>query len=297
MGSSASRIHTILRLGVSGCFIGHGAFGFLLKRAWLPYFGVVGIGPGGAARLMPWIGAMDVSLGILTLVVPMRFIFLHLTLWGLWTAALRPLSGEPFAEMIERAGNYGVPLALLFLLGFPRRFGAWFSRISVRDVALTDRSRVEAAILVLRVTVFLLLLGHGLLGIAGKAGLSRHYESIGLGTFAVGGLSMVQAVGWFEVALAALTVFVPRYPVLAGVCAWKMITEGLFLTSGAPVFEWIERAGSYAAPLALVFLLSLQRSLEEEAGQEKHGEREARHEQEVRKDRLEPHSLEQQIPQ
>ena len=28
---------------------------------------------------------------------------------------MRPLSGEPFAEFMERAGNYGAPLALLLL--------------------------------------------------------------------------------------------------------------------------------------------------------------------------------------
>lgn len=38
------KLHWILRLGVVGCFIGHGAYGVLTKEAWVPFFGVVGIG-------------------------------------------------------------------------------------------------------------------------------------------------------------------------------------------------------------------------------------------------------------
>ena len=41
---------------------------------------------------------------------------------ALWTAMLRPLAGQGIAECLERAGNYGVPLALLLvgLAAFPR---------------------------------------------------------------------------------------------------------------------------------------------------------------------------------
>jgi hypothetical protein len=60
----------------------------------VPYFGVVGIDRTWAYWLMPWIGAMDVSLGLIMAVAPLPIVLLHLTVWGLWTAALRPLSGD-----------------------------------------------------------------------------------------------------------------------------------------------------------------------------------------------------------
>src|SRR5262245_59168797 len=88
------QLHWLLRLGIIGCFIGHGAYGFLTKEAWVPYFGVIGIDCTWAYRLMPLVGAMDVSLGLTMAVVPLRSVMLHLILWGLWTAALRPLSGD-----------------------------------------------------------------------------------------------------------------------------------------------------------------------------------------------------------
>jgi len=119
------QLHWILRVGVIGCFMGHGAYGLLTKEAWVPYFGVVGIDRTWAYRLMPWIGAMDVSLGLTMAVVPLRIVLLHLTVWGLWTAALRPLAGDSVWELVERAGNYGVPLAFLVLAGIPHRLRGW----------------------------------------------------------------------------------------------------------------------------------------------------------------------------
>ena len=34
------KLHWLLRVGVVGCFIGHGAYGLLTKEAWVPYFAV-----------------------------------------------------------------------------------------------------------------------------------------------------------------------------------------------------------------------------------------------------------------
>lgn len=102
------KLHWLLHLGVIGCFIGHGAYCCLTTEAWVPYFGVVGIDRASAYRLMPWIGVIDVTLGLTMVVVPLPIVLLHLIVWGAWTAALRPLSGDAVWECIERAGNYGV---------------------------------------------------------------------------------------------------------------------------------------------------------------------------------------------
>jgi hypothetical protein len=39
------------------------------------------------------------------------------------------------------------------------------------------------------------------------------------------------------------------------VAAWKLATESLFVVAGAPVWEFVERAGSYVAPIALAALM------------------------------------------
>jgi hypothetical protein len=250
------KLYWLLRLGVIGCFIGHGAYGFITKEAWVPYFGVVGIDRTWAYRLMPWVGAMDVSLGLMMAVVPLRVVLLHLTVWGLWTAALRPLSGDVVWECFERAGNYGVPLAFLVLAGVPRCLRGWFTPVWPSTMQPLTANRARALHGILRLTTCLLLLGHGALGaLTSKPVLTAHYASIGLHNVMVSSLTLTQVVGGLEIVLAVAVLVAPFSNLLLGVCLWKMGTETLFMTSGSLPFEWIERAGSYMAPLALYSLL------------------------------------------
>lgn len=240
----------VLRVTAALCFIGHGAFGFMTKAAWVPYFGVVGIPEAWAWTLMPWVGAVDVTVGMMVLFAPRRLALGYMALWGLWTALLRPLSGEPFFETFERAGNYGVPFALLLLVGATVERPGWFAPVLPQRV---DPSRTVVVQRVLQWSTVLLLAGHGALGVVtGKVILAQHYASVGLP-------DVTLAVGWLELALAALIAVRPFVPLLLFACAWKVATELLFLTAGAPVWEFVERAGSYGAPLGLALLLLVDR--------------------------------------
>ncbi|MDQ3172513.1 MAG: hypothetical protein M3Q91_02240 [Acidobacteriota bacterium] len=62
----------ILRIGLAALYVGHGAFGIITKRAWLPYFAFVGISEPTAFKLMPLIGTLDIAMGILVLFLPIR---------------------------------------------------------------------------------------------------------------------------------------------------------------------------------------------------------------------------------
>src|SRR4051812_47381543 len=104
------------------CFVGHGAFGIITKEAWVRYFAVVGLGRATAYAMMPVIGTLDITMGIILLVAPVPLVAMWMLAWALWTALLRPLAGEPFWEMLERAGNYGVPAALLLWMSNTSRF-------------------------------------------------------------------------------------------------------------------------------------------------------------------------------
>jgi hypothetical protein len=240
----------ILRTGLAACFIGHGTFGVLTKAAWVPYFGVAGIGEVWAWRLMPWVGAMDIALGFLALLHPCRALFAWTALWAFWTALLRPLAGEPCWETLERAGNYGVPLVLLLAAGW---HGSPWTRVpeTWRDFDLTVHRR---CVLALQLTTATLLAGHAGLGlIAAKPGLVAHYAALGLPHPA----EVAHGIGAFEFALALAVLVAPGPALLVGIALWKLATESLFLLGGtvAPLFEIIERGGSYAAPLALALLL------------------------------------------
>ena len=248
-----SKIHYTLRFASAMCFIGHGAFGIITKPIWLNYFAVFGIGHNMGYSLMPVVGVLDILMGISLLIYPTRAILLWLVVWGFITALCRPLSGEHVAEVIERAGNYGAPLALLILSGFGgQKIKNWFSRIN--EDALINQKVSTAATACLRIVVFLLLAGHGWLNLSEKKGLLGQYTSLGFSD----PVQIAHIVGVFEI-LAALSVLIkPIRPVLLALFIWKMGTELFYPHWEA--FEWIERGGSYGAILALWFILP-QRSL------------------------------------
>ncbi len=237
----------ILRIGAAACFIGHGAFGFITKAAWLPYFAVVGIPESWAWRLMPLVGAVDVMAGMAVLFAPRGLPLVYMSVWALWTALLRPLAGESVFEALERAGNYGVPLSFMLLTGVAR---SWRGLLQPLASPASDERTLYILRLALRWTTCLLLAGHGALGaISGKVMLSGHYAAIGLPP------ETTAVVGWFEMVLAAAIAARPTVGLLLFVAAWKLATESLFVVAGAPIWEFVERAGSYAAPLALAVLL------------------------------------------
>ncbi len=249
----------ILRVGAALCFIGHGAFGFITKAAWIPYFAVGGIPEAWAWRLMPLVGAVDVTVGMMVLFAPRRFALGYMTLWALWTALLRPLSGEPFFETIERAGNYGVPFALLLMSGWPRNLRGWFSAVPPAAVSGQFAPDGRQLRTILQVTTVLLLAGHGALGaISGKSLFATHYAAVGLPE------GLMASIGWLELGLAAVIAVRPFTSVLLFAGAWKLATESLFIAAGAPVWELVERAGSFAAPLALTLLMQRVAAAERE---------------------------------
>jgi len=125
---AAHTIHWLLRIACAAEFVGHGAFGIVTKPIWTTYFAVVGIPPALAYRLMPVIGTIDISLGILALFAPIRAALLYMAFWGLLTATIRPLAGEAIWEWIERVPNWGIPLALLYLRGFGEVRGLFGAR-------------------------------------------------------------------------------------------------------------------------------------------------------------------------
>ncbi len=245
----------ILRLGLAGCFVGHGAFGIITKAAWVPYFGVVGITESSAWQLMPWVGIMDITVGLLALLWPCRGLLFWAAAWAAWTALLRPLAGEPFWEFLERAGNYGVPLAWLIVIGWR---GSPLARLPGSRPGFTATTRLRL-VGTLRFTTATLLAGHAGLGLyVHKAALAHLYAATGLAKSS----ALVPWVGGFEFVLAGLVLTVPRPGLLIAVGAWKLATEALYPLSGAPIWEFVERFGSYTAPLALGLLLTRPPSTE-----------------------------------
>jgi hypothetical protein len=248
---SPEAIQWTLRVGAFLCFVGHGAFGIMTKRAWVPYFAVANIGPETAYRLMPRIGALDITMGFLVLFTPRPAVIYWMMAWAIWTALLRPLSGESGWEAIERAGNYGVPMAMSILLVPWRGLAGFFEPASFLSPTPELLARLERFLIIV---VVMLLIGHGALGVEGKRGLVTNYSSVMPGDLAA---QVTPLLGVVEIALALALVRWPSATLALAIAGWKLATESLFVLAGQPFWEIVERGGSYAAPVALAIVLIL----------------------------------------
>lgn len=247
--SVEDKIYLILRIAVAMCFIGHGSFGIITKPVWVNYFAVFGIGKQMAYQLMPVLGTVDILLGITMLIYPIRAIAGWLVAWGLITALLRPLSGEPFAEFVERGGNYGAPLALLLLCNTGNHnLKYWFNRIKLQKPIL--QSNIKQLEICLRVACFLLMAGHGWLNVIAKKSLLAQYTGLGFND----PNHAAFIIGLLEIAAAIFILVRPVKSLLLIFLIWKIASELLY--PHYEIFEWIERGGSYGCLLSLWLLLN-----------------------------------------
>lgn len=256
--TNESKIWLLLRLGVCLEYIGHGAFGVITKEGWLPYFAVWGIPEDWAWRIMPIVGTMDIILGLLAFFAPRKALLLYMAAWGLMTACLRPLAGEPISELFERSYNYCVPLAAYCAIAWDIKSHSWWHR--VKNVPTLTRKHWGWLKLLLQIAIAVYLISHGAFGaFDAKAGLVKQYDATGISTLFGSTQTALTVIGWFEIALGISVLFATIAPLLFFICLWKIATESLFIWSGAfySGFEFIERGASIVAPLALYFIISI----------------------------------------
>ncbi|MBI2022952.1 hypothetical protein HYT01_00090 [Candidatus Giovannonibacteria bacterium] len=123
----AKKIEWVLRVAVAGEFLGHSMFALQGKPQWIGWFANFGISdPALAAKLLMAVGILDVFVAAVILFRPIRIVLLWAVFWGFWSALVRPLVGESIWDFIERWANWGAPLALLLLRGWPMSFREWF---------------------------------------------------------------------------------------------------------------------------------------------------------------------------
>jgi hypothetical protein len=237
-------LHWLLRVACAAEFVGHGVFGIMTKAVWVPYFGVAGIPPELAWKLMPLIGTVDITLGLVVgLVRPARFILLYMAFWGLLTASIRPLAGESIWEFVERVPNWAVPLAFLAV-----RAPEWLQLVGL------TRTRTAVDWL-LRLAVAGALVGHGAFGaILAKASWFGYFGVLGLSESTVTSSGLFRVVGGAEIALGLIVLVFPAPALLVFLTAWKIFTELLRPAAGEPFWEFVERASNMIAPLGLLYV-------------------------------------------
>jgi uncharacterized membrane protein YphA (DoxX/SURF4 family) len=122
------RAEWILRIAVAGEFLGHGVFALQGKEGWFKYFTPFGITDEQTmVTLLMIVGIMDIALAIHILFRPNKALVLYMAIWGAFTALLRwPIGPDPFWDLVERSANWGAPLALLVMMGWPKTLKEWF---------------------------------------------------------------------------------------------------------------------------------------------------------------------------
>lgn len=120
-------IQWVLRIAIAGEFIGHGVLALQGKAAWIAWISMfTGFQPERATQLLFLIGLSDLIVAVIVIVKPLRGVLLWAAIWGFWTALIRPLVGESVWDFVERSANWGAPLALLLLYGWPKTFKEWW---------------------------------------------------------------------------------------------------------------------------------------------------------------------------
>lgn len=121
------RIEWVLRIAIFGEFLGHGVLALQGKKAWIGWIqDLTNVDSALAAKLLLAIGIFDLIVALLALFRPIRAALLWAVVWGFWTALVRPIVGESVLDFVERWANWGAPLALLLLRGWPKSGKEWF---------------------------------------------------------------------------------------------------------------------------------------------------------------------------
>ncbi|MCW5965641.1 MAG: hypothetical protein KIT83_16505 [Bryobacterales bacterium] len=107
----------ILRIALFGEFLGHGYFAFVQSPNFVKLLtGATGFPEDTSLTLLRIIGVVDFGVAFLALAYPFRALAIYAAMWGLLTALSRPLSGMHLMDFVERWPNWGIPLALFFVL-------------------------------------------------------------------------------------------------------------------------------------------------------------------------------------
>lgn len=110
---------------------------------------------------------------------------------------------------------------------------------------------------VLRIGVFGVFLGHGVFALEGKEKFVQMTQSM-VPVDAATATTLLFAIGIIDIIVAFWMLIKPNRPVLAYATVWAFLTAVARVTSGDPVWDFVERAANWAAPLALLLYIQFK---------------------------------------
>lgn len=111
---------------------------------------------------------------------------------------------------------------------------------------------------ILRIAVAGEFLGHGVLAVGGKADWVTWVEKLS-GLDSATSLTIVTIVGIIDIILALIVIFRPIPTLLLWMAFWGFFTALLRPILGNSIWDFVERFANWGAPLALYYLLKIQK--------------------------------------
>lgn len=113
---------------------------------------------------------------------------------------------------------------------------------------------MQTVIWILRIGVFGIFFGHGVLALKINEKWLSYLEVVGIGEDM--GLKLMPLIGGLDVVVALAALIKPWKPVLIWAVIWTFSTALIRPIAGEPIWAFVERAGNWATPLVLLLLLS-----------------------------------------
>ena len=111
---------------------------------------------------------------------------------------------------------------------------------------------------ILRIGVFGTFLGHGIFALGKRASWIIYLNTVGFSDQMA--TALMPIIGGIDILVALWVLIKPnRYVLIYAVC-WTFATALIRPLAGEPWLEFIERSANWAAPLALLLLLKVQKN-------------------------------------
>ena len=124
-------------------------------------------------------------------------------------------------------------------------------------------SNIKKVEWILRVAVAGEFLGHGMFALQGKEGWFKYFEAFGI-TDPVMMINILMVVGTVDVFMAGLVLLKPIRLAVLWMAFWGLFTALIRWPLGPdPVWDFVERFANFGAPLALLYILGIPKSLKE----------------------------------
>ncbi len=124
-----------------------------------------------------------------------------------------------------------------------------------------DWKKFISAEWILRVGIFGIFLGHGVFALQVKQAWLPYFTAVGMSESL--GATLLPLIGIMDIVVALMALFWPLRIVLAWAAVWGFWTALMRPIAGQPFWDFVERWGNWAAPLALLALQGFPRKLKD----------------------------------